>query len=191
MLNEIYDRFIGKAAEAGYAREELVLGCGKENGGVVLIGEAPGKDEVIAQRPFVGKAGKILDEFLEKTGILREELFITNTVKLRPYKISAKGTKSNRPPNAAELKLCRECLFEELDALSPRLIVTLGNTPLKAVLGDKNANIGAVHGSLIEVDGRKIYPIYHPASLIYNRSLAEIYEQDLAGLKELLARVCD
>ncbi len=187
MLNEIYDRFIKKAAEAGYQREELVLGCGRENGGVVLIGEAPGKDEVIAQRPFVGKAGKILDEFLEKTGIRREDLFITNTVKLRPYKVSAKGTKSNRPPNAAELKLCRDCLFEELSALAPKLIVTLGNTPLKAVLEDKAANIGAVHGTVIRKDGLTIYPIYHPASLIYNRSLSDVYEEDLRQLKELLA----
>jgi len=190
MLNEIYDRFIEKAADAGYTREELVLGCGRENGGVVLIGEAPGKDEVAAQRPFVGKAGKILDEFLEKTGISREELFITNTVKLRPYKVSAKGTKSNRPPNASELALCKGCLFDELKALRPRIIVTLGNTPLKAVLQDKSANIGAVHGRLIEKDGMNIYPIYHPASLIYNRSLADVYEQDLSQLKELLATFC-
>ena len=182
MLNEIYDRFIKKAEKAGYMREELVLGCGRENGGVVLIGEAPGKDEVIAQRPFVGKAGKILDEFLEKTGILREDLFITNTVKLRPYKVSVKGTKSNRPPNSAELKLCKDCLFEELKTLSPKLIVTLGNTPLKAVLEDKTANIGTLHGALTERNGFRIYPIYHPASLIYNRSLAGIYEEYLRRL---------
>ena len=74
MLNEIYDRFIKKAEKAGYMREELVLGCGRENGGVVLIGEAPGKDEVIAQRPFVGKAGKILDEFLEANSQLAEKI---------------------------------------------------------------------------------------------------------------------
>lgn len=189
MLKQIYDKFIEKALTAGYTREELVLGYGRTEGGIVLIGEAPGKDEVIAQRPFVGKAGKILDEFLEKTGIVREELFITNTVKLRPYKVSAKGTKSNRPPNAKELELCRECLFEELTALAPRLIVTLGNTPLKAVLSDKNVTIGDVHGQMTEKDGFRIYPIYHPASLIYNRSLAETYEADLVNLRKILLDV--
>lgn len=186
MLETIYDTFIRKAAAAGYDRSELVLGCGRQNGGIVLIGEAPGKDEVVAGKPFVGKAGKILDTFLEKTGIAREELFITNTVKLRPYKVSAKGTKSNRPPNAAELALCRDCLFAELSALAPRLVVTLGNTPLKAVLRDKSASIGNLHGNLLQCGEFSLFPIYHPASLIYNRSLAEVYEQDLVTLKMII-----
>jgi len=189
MLEQIYDKFIKKAEQAGYAREELVLGFGREDSGIVLIGEAPGKDEVAAGRPFVGKAGQILDEFLEKTGIIREELFITNTVKLRPYKVSTKGTKSNRPPNAAELELCRECLFEELNVLKPRMIVTLGNTPLKAVLSDKKITIGEVHGKLLRSGEFLIYPIYHPASLIYNRSLTDAYEEDLKNLKKILSDV--
>lgn len=189
MLKLIYDKFTKKAAAAGYSEKELVLGYGREDAGIVLIGEAPGKDEVIAQRPFVGKAGKILDEFLEKTGIRRENLFITNTVKLRPYKISAKGTKSNRPPNAAELELCRECLAAELEALKPKLVVTLGNTPLKAVMQDKKIVIGEVHGRVLQRGELCVYPIYHPASLIYNRSLAEVYERDLVCLKEILSEI--
>lgn len=185
-LETVYEAFIKRAKEAGYEREALVLGYGRQNGGIVLIGEAPGKDEVAKQRPFVGKAGKILDAFLQSTGIDRADLFITNTVKLRPYKVGQKGTISNRPPNAKELALCRDCLREELAVLRPRLVVTLGNTPLRSVLNDKSIKIGDCHGRPIACERFTLFALYHPASLIYRRELAADYEADLVALKNWL-----
>ena len=182
-LNEVYARFIEQAMLAGYAEDELVLGYGDERSPIVLVGEAPGKDEVRLKRPFVGKAGKNLDEFLEYTGIEREKLFITNTVKLRPYKVSKKGTRSNRPPNARKKALCADCLNEELEAISPKLVVTLGNTALKALLG-REASIGQLHGTYCVLPrGYSLFALYHPASVIYRRELAEVYREDLLKLR--------
>ena len=182
-LNEVYASFIEQAKLAGYAEDELVLGYGDERSPIVLVGEAPGKDEVRLKRPFVGKAGKNLDEFLQYTGIEREKLFITNTVKLRPYKVSEKGTRSNRPPNAREKALCADCLNEELEAISPKLVVTLGNTALKALLG-REASIGQLHGTYCALPrGYTLFALYHPASVIYRRELAEVYREDLLKLR--------
>ena len=182
-LNEVYARFIEQARLAGYGEDELVLGYGDERSPIVLVGEAPGRDEVRLKRPFVGKAGKNLDEFLQYTGIERDKLFITNTVKLRPYKVSEKGTRSNRPPNAREKALCAGCLNEELEAIAPKLVVTLGNTALKALLG-KEASIGHLHGtSCLTPQGYTLFALYHPASVIYRRELTEVYREDLLKLR--------
>ena len=186
-LKEVYDNFIEDIANVGYTKEEVVLGFGNEKSEIMLLGEAPGKDEVIKKRPFVGKAGKNLDEFLEYTGIKRESLFITNTVKMRPYKVSEKGTKSNRPPNAKEKELCRKCLLGEIEALRPKLTVTLGNTALKALLG-KDKTIGELHGKAAESEYGKVFALYHPASIIYRRELKEVYLEDLLKLKEYIIK---
>lgn len=172
----------------------LVFGEGRsDHPAVMLIGEAPGEQETLQRRPFVGKAGKNLDGFLEVVGLQREELYITNVVKVRPTKTSEKGRLSNRPPNREELALFTPFLMEEIWLVQPRLIVTLGNTPLKALMGAK-AVIGGVHGSLqhAAVTHEKqsaafpIFPLYHPASIIYNRALQEVYQADLLALKALL-----
>lgn len=181
-LNEVYARFIEQAKLAGYGEDELVLGYGDERSPIVLVGEAPGRDEVRLKRPFVGKAGKNLDEFLQYTGIERDKLFITNTVKLRPYKVSEKGTRSNRPPNAREKALCADCLREELEAIAPKLVVTLGNTALKALMG-KEASIGQLHGTYCAAQGYTLFALYHPASVIYRRELTEVYREDLLKLR--------
>lgn len=184
-LKQVYDNFINEAKLAGYSEDELVLGYGDEKSDIVLIGEAPGKDEVRLKRPFVGKAGKNLDEFLEYTGIDREKLFITNTVKMRPYKVSDKGTRSNRPPNAAEKKLCSACLKQELMVLAPNIVVTLGNTALKALAG-KDAVIGNMHGKAVDMGDYALFALYHPASIIYRRELTDVYYSDLLKLKEYI-----
>ena len=185
-LNEVYAQFAQRAIDAGYTQDEIVYGHGDASSPIVLVGEAPGKDEIRLKRPFVGKAGKNLDEFLEKTGIKRDELFITNTVKMRPYKISEKGTRSNRPPTAKEKALCADCLSQELETISPKLVVTLGNTALKALLG-KDASIGALHGTVQNMpQGYALFALYHPASVIYRRELTAVYQEDLAKLREYI-----
>ena len=172
------------------AREkgELVLGFGDPGAQVMLIGEAPGREEVQAGRPFVGKAGKNLDSFLEATGLAREELYLTNVVKFRPVRISPKGTASNRPPTQQEIALCTPYLETEIEQVSPRLILTLGNIALQAMLG-REAKIGQYHGrEALTAGGKTVFALYHPASIIYNPKLKQTYAEDLARLRAYLTK---
>ena len=169
------------------AGRRLVWGEGSARCALCLIGEAPGRQEAEQGRPFVGKAGENLNEFLRAAGLRREDLWITNTVKVRPAKVSEKGTVSNRPPNAEELALFLPLLAEELRLLRPPLVVTLGNTALRALMG-RDAIIGAVHGRAVQCPMLEapLFPLYHPASVIYNRALKEVYQSDLQRLKAYL-----
>ena len=166
-------------------KKVLVHGEGSLGARVMLIGEAPGEQETLKRRPFVGKAGKNLDEFLELAGLDRSQLYVSNTVKFRPTKISAAGRVVNRPPTREEIRLFLPWLQQEIELVAPEVIVTLGNVPLKALLGSKVV-IGDCHGEMQEGEGRRIYPMYHPASLIYNPSLKEVYAADVRRLAESL-----
>lgn len=168
----------------------LVFGEGKTDGpAIMLIGEAPGEQESLQGSPFVGKAGKNLDGFLDAVGLNRPEIYISNVVKVRPTKVSAKGSVSNRPPNREELALFTPYLYEEIALVKPGLIVTLGNVALQALMG-REATIGAYHGQVAQarVNGEmyRVFPLYHPASIIYNRSLTDVYQQDLQTLKTVI-----
>lgn len=155
----------------------------------MLIGEAPGEKEEEMKRPFVGQAGKNLDEFLNILELNREDIYITNVVKIRPYKINPKtNRKSNRPPNSFEIEISLNTLKKEIDIIKPQIIVTLGNIPLRAVLNNKKASIGEFHGKAINIDSFILFPLYHPASIIYNRSLKEIYYEDILKLKALIKK---
>lgn len=168
-------------------KKTLVFGDGDLHARIVMIGEAPGEQESIQGKPFVGKAGKNLDEFLELSGMDRRALYITNTVKFRPTRISSAGRIVNRPPTQEEIRLSIPWLMRELDLVRPEIIVTLGNVPLKAIWG-KNAAIGQYHGAWTEWKGRLVYPLYHPASVIYNPSLKEVYRTDVMRLGEDVRR---
>lgn len=168
----------------------LVFGEGRvDHPPIMLIGEAPGEQESLQGRPFVGKAGKNLDAFLDVVGLNREDIYISNVVKVRPTRVSPRGSVSNRPPNPEELALFTPYLYEEILLVQPGMIVTLGNVALKALLG-KNAVIGAYHGQVTQaqVKGQDfpVFPLYHPASIIYNRSLTETYQEDLRKLKTVI-----
>ena len=165
----------------------LVFGEGPLNPKLMLIGEAPGEQESLQGRPFVGKAGKNLDYFLELAGLAREEIYISNVVKYRPTKTGKSGRVSNRPPTREEVALFSPWLLREIESVSPKMIATLGNVPLKA-LTDAKATIGEMHGRVIMENQAKrpLFALYHPASLIYNRSLTQIYETDVKTLAELL-----
>ena len=174
--------------------KRLVFGEGdSDRPRLMLIGEAPGEQETLQGRPFVGKAGKNLDGFLDVVGLRREEIFISNVVKVRPTKVSPKGTVSNRPPSREELALFRPYLYEEIGVVSPSVIVTLGNVALKSLVGEK-AVIGDYHGNLTECEitsagetrSIRVFPLYHPASIIYNRALSAVYQEDLQKLRALL-----
>ena len=179
-----FNRELADFFKALYAGEErpLVFGDGKPGAKLMLIGEAPGAQEVLSGRPFTGKAGKNLDTFLEMSGFKRADLYISNVVKFRPVKISAKNTVSNRAPTREEVALFQPWLLREIELINPLLIVTLGNTPLQALMG-KAITIGQVHGQVLELPGdRSIFALYHPASVIYNPSLTAVYRDDVLKL---------
>lgn len=166
-------------------RKLLVFGEGRVNARVMLIGEAPGEKESLAGRPFVGKAGQNLNAFLEVSGLTREDMYVTNVVKFRPTKISAAGRASNRPPTREEIRLFLPFLKKEIETVAPKWVVTLGNVPLQALLGQKET-VGEAHGMARAWEGRMLYPMYHPASVIYNPGLKEIYQGDMLRFAELI-----
>lgn len=183
-LKNKYKKLVKEELESD---QNIVFGEGNINGGVVLIGEAPGEKEEETGRPFVGTAGKNLDEFLDIVKLGREDIYITNVVKIRPFKVNPKtGRKSNRPPNKKEIGISIGILKEQLEFIKPKVVVTLGNVPLKAVLDDAAAKIGEYHGKPIELNNFTLFPLYHPASIIYNRSLYDTYIEDVKKLKSYL-----
>ena len=165
----------------------LVFGEGPQRPRLMLIGEAPGEQETLQGRPFVGKAGQNLDHFLALAGLCREEIYISNAVKLRPTKTGKTGRLSNRPPTKDEIALFRPWLMREIEEVAPGMIATLGNVPLRAVTG-RSLSIGEVHGQVLDAGetGLPLFALYHPASLIYNRSLTDVYEQDVRALAQRL-----
>ena len=171
----------------------LVFGEGPADHPVLmLIGEAPGEQEALQGRPFVGKAGKNLDAFLDAVHLKREEIYISNVVKVRPSKISPAGRIVNRPPSREEKARFIPWLMKEIAIVRPQAVVTLGNVALQAFLDDV---IGNRHGcwseAEIRADGKAafvlpLFALYHPASVIYNGSLKATYEADLQKLAETL-----
>ena len=169
-----------------------VFGEGKRGAKILLIGEAPGAEETRMGRPFVGKAGKQLDALFCRFGAMREDVYITNVVKYRPVVRSQKTTR-NRPPQPDEVKESLVLLGREIELLQPKLVLTLGNTPLRAVFmlsGSKAPAIGVSHGQKLQLStgetGFSLIPLYHPASGIYNRTLVETMEHDAAIVGEIV-----
>jgi DNA polymerase len=162
------------------SRTQAVPGDGKYTAKVMIVGEAPGKEEDESGKPFVGAAGRYLDNVLEGTGLDRADFFITNTCKCRPPK--------NRTPRSIEVGTCTSnYLFEQLALVNPRLVMLLGGVAAKAVLGVKS--IGEVRGQVIERDGRRYIVGYHPAVRFYREDLGEKVREDFALLKRELKRL--
>ncbi|MBE5780142.1 MAG: uracil-DNA glycosylase [Clostridiales bacterium] len=171
----------------------LVFGDGLENRPVLmLIGEAPGEQEALQGKPFVGKAGKNLARFLETLELRREEIYISNVVKFRPTKAGASGRRVNRPPTREERELFTPWLMKEIAIVKPDALVTLGNVALQAFVKDTIGNLhGAWQRAVVAPPEKKaftlpLFPLYHPASVIYNRALTAVYEEDLLRLRETL-----
>lgn len=155
-----------------------------------MIGEAPGGDEEKQGRPFVGKAGKNLSAFLEVVGLKREEIYISNVVKLRPTKESPKTGKAvNRPPSAGGDRVFPALFAGGNPNDCAEGACYTGKCPLKAVTGEKKAVIGDYHGRPVALaDGRTLFALYHPAAVIYNRALQAVYDADLLELKAFLQK---
>lgn len=173
----------------------LVYGEGPIPCAIMLAGEAPGADEIRTGRPFTGMAGKNLDSFMEVLGLTRADIYIGNVCKFRPHRVSAKGTVANRTPTTTEIRQALPLFHEEIKLVSPRLLITLGNTPLHAVTGDWSLKVGNVHGTCLPLDIGGSHPcvfaLYHPASIIYNPKLKEAYAADLLVLRQRVDEVLE
>lgn len=161
---------------------------------LMLVGEAPGEQETLQGKPFVGKAGKNLTAFLTAIGLTRDVLYTGNVVKFRPSRISAANRLVNRAPTREEIALFVPWLLREVAAVRPQALVTLGNVALGAFVG-RGAVIGNHHGRWQTVTLRPpgqpdfalpLFALYHPASVLYNRALTAVYQADLQTLKASL-----
>lgn len=159
-------------------KTNYVPGEGDPNARIVLVGEAPGGEEDLQGRPFVGRAGKYLTEVLKKHGIDRSKVYITNVLKCRPP--------NNRDPNPEEIEACKPYLMKQLDAIKPDVIVCLGRFSSSTILKEFGLDFRGIskdRGKVFEVErwGKKVYiiPTYHPAAVLRNKSLAEFFENDL------------
>jgi uracil-DNA glycosylase len=161
-------------------RTKAVPGEGTPSARVMLIGEAPGRDEDQRGQPFVGAAGRFLDQMLAGSGVNRDDLFITNTVKCRP--------ENNRPPRKREVDTCTSLyLFEQIELINPALIMLLGSVATKKLLGVNSVN--EVRGRVIEHNNRKYLAGYHPAASFYREGMAENIRQDFALLRQELQKL--
>jgi len=154
----------------------LVPGEGSATALVVIVGEAPGANEDAQGRPFVGRAGALLDELLVVAGLAREDVFITNVVKARPP--------GNRDPRADEVAHHLPFLEAQLQVIAPRLLVPLGRHALKRFAPD--ARIAEVHGRVLRRDGRTLFPLYHPAAALHNQRLRPTLLDDARALAAAL-----
>ena len=161
----------------GSQRTNAVPGEGSSEARIIFVGEAPGFHEDQQGRPFVGQAGKLLDELLAAAGLHRNQVFIANILKCRPP--------SNRDPLPAEIDACSGHLAAQIEALDPAVIVTLGRYSLQRFL--PGATISRVHGQKFTKDGRTIVPMYHPAAALHQGSLRAVIEDDFRKLPGYLA----
>jgi uracil-DNA glycosylase len=151
-------------------RKCAVPGCGPSPAEIMLVGEAPGREEDLKGLPFVGRAGKLLDKALSQAGLEKSEVFITSVVKCRPPE--------NRKPKKEEINLCHPYLQAQMDLVHPRIVCLMGNTATQAVLGMQG--VTNLRGQIQQ--GRFLIT-YHPAAVLRNRNLMEEFVSDLKRAK--------
>lgn len=169
-------------------RTHAVPGEGNPKAKVMFIGEAPGEQEDAKGRPFVGPAGRFLNELLALAGLSREEVFITNVVKCRPFQI-IRGRKENRAPSNDEIASCHPYLEAQIALIQPKVICLLGNAALRAVLPDLKETVTQVHGRAFTKSGIVFVPLLHPAAALHQLKWKDVLRQDMLKLKALLAQV--
>ncbi len=158
------------------SRTNAVPGEGPENSEIMFIGEGPGYQEDQQGRPFVGPAGKFLEELLESIGYTRQEVYIANMVKCRPT--------SNRDPLPAEIAACSKYLDRQIELIRPRLVVTLGRFSMSKFI--PNESISRAHGTPRNIGGLTVFPIMHPAAALHRQELRKSIEEDFHAIPALL-----
>jgi uracil-DNA glycosylase len=164
-------------------RTQVVFGVGNPHADLMFVGEAPGFHEDKQGLPFVGQAGKLLDNLLAGIGLDRPQVYIANVLKCRPP--------GNRDPAPDEIESCEPHLFRQVALIEPRVVATLGNFATKLLSG-KQTGITRVHGVEQEttVGGNRVllYPLYHPAAALYTPAMLEVLRKDFARIPELMGR---
>jgi len=158
-------------------RRTVVFGEGSPKADLVFVGEAPGEEEDLQGRPFVGRAGKFLDQMIERIGLHREDVFICNVLKCRPP--------GNRDPEPGEVEACRDYLFTQLELIKPKVICALGRHAVNLLL-DTDARITKIRGKVTEFRGTPLLPTYHPSYLLRNPDAIKEAWEDMETLQGLL-----
>lgn len=184
--NDFEDR-VKKCEKCGLSktRNKAVPGSGNYDAEIMFVGEAPGSQEDKKGKPFVGRAGGILDDLFDSIGIKRDEVYITNILKCRPPE--------NRDPRRDEIDFCTPYLDKQTRVINPKVIATLGNFATKYIMGKYGLDvksIGKIHGEIFSVNNlalsARIIPLYHPAVATYNPNMIETLEEDFKVLKKFL-----
>lgn len=191
-LEEVADEVRNFRASPLYANRtehgyKPVMGEGASDARIMFIGEAPGKQEAESGRPFVGNAGRVLDQMLASIGLKRDQVFITSVLKDRPP--------GNRDPHADEIHAYLPFLMRQIRTIQPTVIVTLGRVAMEVLLAQldlpqQGQKISALHGHPLQADtdygAVVLVPLYHPAAAFYNRELEETMDKDFETLKQFV-----
>ena len=161
----------------GDTRTKLVFGAGDPHAELMFIGEAPGRNEDLKGEPFVGAAGRLLDELLGSIGLTRSQVYIANVLKCRPPR--------NRDPLPVEIATCTPFLAQQVRLVDPKVIATLGNFATRWLLGT-TAGITTLRGRLYHVEGRQVVPIFHPAVALYDPRKREDLFEDFNRLRAVI-----
>lgn len=180
MTKEEKLKFIFNAIRKAYPSRKLVFNDGSPDMPVMIIGEAPGKDEEVQGKPFVGRGGRLLTATLEKLGWQRADFYVTNIIKYRPQD----GMGGTLTPTPEEIEKFRPALEKEIEIVDPKLIVILGRVAMSG-LGIEGS-MAANRGKFLERNGRKVLVTYHPAAILRNINWEPIFREDLARIRELL-----
>ncbi|OGN05834.1 MAG: hypothetical protein A2831_02995 [Candidatus Yanofskybacteria bacterium RIFCSPHIGHO2_01_FULL_44_17] len=177
-------QYIFDAIKKAYPSRKLVFGGGSPDMPVMIIGEAPGKDEEAQGKPFVGRGGKLLNTTLESLGWKRSDFYVTNVVKYRP----ADELGGNRTPTPEEIEKLRPALEKEIDVVDPKLIVVLGRIAMTGlgIEGSMSSNHGQIINKKIGGTDRRILVVYHPAAILRNMNWEPIFREDLSKIRDLI-----
>ncbi len=175
LYNNIHDCM---RCELGSTRNKFVFGTGDPNADLLIIGEAPGRDEDLQGEPFVGRSGKLLTTILESIQLSRDDVFIANILKCRPP--------NNRRPSTSEVDTCEEYLHKQIELINPKYILALGLTAADTLLKEKCV-MKDIRGKIMDYRGKKLMITYHPSALLRNPNLKRPVWEDMKRLKELLA----
>ena len=184
-LKAVFEQARGctRCPQLAATRTSVVFGAGNADADLMFVGEAPGANEDLQGLPFVGQAGKLLDQLLGEIGLQRADVFVANTIKCRPP--------GNRDPLPGEIANCQDYLYRQLELIQPKVVCTLGNFATKLLRADPGTGITRLHGReevrTIGPRAVRLYPLFHPAAALYTRSLLETLRADFARIPELLA----
>ncbi len=177
-LDEIRDKLGNcKRCRLHQSRRSIVFGEGNEKARLMIIGEAPGFDEDIQGRPFVGKAGQLLTRILQSIKLKREDVYITNVVKCRPPQ--------NRNPRPDEINSCNPFLMMQIKTISPKIICALGTFSAQTLL-KTDSKITALRGKIYDLEGIKVIPTYHPAYLLRNPDKKREVWEDMKKISKMM-----